>query len=335
MTKWSSVIVELFKALRPSTNSSTMPSFAEAQADNASWVLPNTYTPTFVVVGGTSGIGEGIAQALGRHTKGNAHLLIVGRNGAAAQKTFFGMPSPKGITHEFVECDLSSIATVKRVCASLVRRFPRINLLVMTAGAVDLGSSTTSEGLERASAIVYYARWAFVDGLLPALLPAKEAGEDARVFSVLNAGMGKPIDFDDLGLKKKSAEAKSLGTLVATGSAMATYMDYMVMSYAKRYPYIPFAHASPGGVNTPLWGRSPSLSLRLMGLLIKVMYFTRAKSITECGEHQVYALRHIPAGASWTTPDGDDFGNDRVCGGEKEAEMLWAHTVEVVGAIHA
>ncbi|KAF7318809.1 hypothetical protein HMN09_00216200 [Mycena chlorophos] len=295
-----------------------MPSFAEAQADNAFWVLPDNYTPTFVVVGGTSGIGEGIAQALGRHTKGNVHLLIVGRH-----------------THEFVECDLSSIANVKRVCASLVQRFPRINLLVMTAGAVDLGSNTTSEGLEKASAIVYYARWALVDGLLPSLLAAKDAGEDTRVFSVLNAGMGKPIDFDDLGLKKKSAEAKSLGTLIETGSAMATYMDYMVMSYGKRYPNIPFAHASPGAVSTPLWGRSPSLSLRITGLFIKVMFFTRAKSITQCGEHQVYALRHIPAGASWTSPEGDDFGRDRVCGGDDEAERLWAHTVEVVGAIHA
>ncbi|KAJ7064797.1 NAD(P)-binding protein [Mycena amicta] len=308
-----------------------MPSLSDVQASNASWTLPTSYTPVFVVVGGTSGIGQGIAEALVRHTHGNAQILIVGRNRLAATKIIARFPA--GVTHEFIECDLTSIATTKRVCAQLVTRFPQINLLVMTAGAVALTSTTTEEGLETSMALVYYARWAIVDGLLPALRSAQEAGQDARVFSVLNAGMGKPMDFEDLGLKKRMAATQSLGGLLQSGLAKATYMDLMIMAFAKRNPTVPFVHASPGAVSTPLWGSSPNLSLRLMGYLIKILYVRKAKSIEQCGEHQLYAIRHVGPGASRTGPEGDDLGMDTVQGTEEDAERLWAHTVEIIEGI--
>lgn len=57
--------------------------------------------------------------------------------------------------------------------------------------------------------------------LLPKLEKAAEKGEDARVFSVLAAGHGGPIDLDDLGLKK------SYGLKRKADSA-TTYNDLMV-----------------------------------------------------------------------------------------------------------
>jgi hypothetical protein len=39
-------------------------------------------------------------------------------------------------------------------------RFPRINLLVTTAGTINFESMITSEGLKVSTALWYYARWA-------------------------------------------------------------------------------------------------------------------------------------------------------------------------------
>jgi len=41
--------------------------------------------PVAVFVGGTSGIGQGMAEALNRHTKGNSHIILVGRSKEAAE----------------------------------------------------------------------------------------------------------------------------------------------------------------------------------------------------------------------------------------------------------
>jgi len=53
------------------------------------------------------------------------------------------------------------------------------------------------------------------------LRKAKDAGEDAKMLSVLSAGYGGPIDLDDLGLKKGFS-------LYAAGVAAVTYNDLMI-----------------------------------------------------------------------------------------------------------
>lgn len=49
--------------------------------------------PVAVFVGGTSGIGQGMAEAFNRHTKGNAHIVLVGRNRDAAEGIISKMKS--------------------------------------------------------------------------------------------------------------------------------------------------------------------------------------------------------------------------------------------------
>jgi hypothetical protein len=61
---------------------------------NAAFCLSNT--PVALFVGGTSDIGQGMAEAFTRHTKGNAHIVFVGHNRIAGA----------GATHEFVEYDI-------------------------------------------------------------------------------------------------------------------------------------------------------------------------------------------------------------------------------------
>ena len=53
---------------------------------NAAIVANLKGAPVGVFVGGTSGIGQGITEAFARWRDGNAHIIIVGRNEAAAKE---------------------------------------------------------------------------------------------------------------------------------------------------------------------------------------------------------------------------------------------------------
>ena len=89
----------------------------------------------------------------------------------------------------------------------------------------------TEEGIDRKLTVHYYARWKFTHDLLPSLKRAKEAGEDAKVLSVLAAGKGSEIDVEDLGLKK--------GFSVAAASLQApTYNDLMMKVRLFLFPHV-------------------------------------------------------------------------------------------------
>jgi hypothetical protein len=201
----------------------SMPSLSIARTFNAAF--SPSYTPTAIFVGGTSGIGQGMAEAFARHTKGNANIVLVGRNRAAGEAILrtFPQPTVPGVTHEFVECDITLMKNVHRVAGELRTRIPKVNFLVLTAGVMTMnGRNETEEGIDRKLAVHYYGRWRFINDLLSAVEDAHKAGEDAKVMTVLSAGKGGKIDLDDLGLKKTF----SLPNAAAAGG---TYNDIMVV----------------------------------------------------------------------------------------------------------
>ncbi|KAJ6461587.1 hypothetical protein C8R47DRAFT_993470 [Mycena vitilis] len=168
-----------------------MPTLAAARASNAAW--NPSHPPVGIFVGGTSGIGEGIAEASARHTKGNAPIILIGRNHAAATAILARLtPAPgPGLTREFVECDLSLVGNAKRTATALRTRLPRINLLFLSAGAISLNTlDLNAEGIDRQMASLYYSKWAFIDGLLSSLRAAQAPGEDTRVAAIHTAGRG-------------------------------------------------------------------------------------------------------------------------------------------------
>lgn len=175
-----------------------------------------------------------MAEAFARYTKGNAHIIIIGRNRAAAKASFDSFPKPTSpaAIHEFVECDAALMKNVEQTTSSLLARLQKVNFLVLSAGYVTLaGRDETIEGLDRKMALSYYARWKFINDLRPLLRTAAATGEDARVYSVLAAGKGGPVDMDDLGLKKNFTVLNSM-------QASATYNDLMMQ--VRNLSWLPF-----------------------------------------------------------------------------------------------
>ena len=127
------LIVSSLLAFRITRKSSTL---RTAVSENSTF-LPS-YLPVAIFVGGTAGIGQGTAEAFARHTNGNAHIILVGRNRTAAETIIsrFPTPSVEGAKHEFVECDISLMKNIERTTESLLKRLPRVNFLVLSTAAV-------------------------------------------------------------------------------------------------------------------------------------------------------------------------------------------------------
>lgn len=128
-----------------------MPTLSAVQSSNASY-SPG-YVPVAVFAGGTSGIGQAMAEAFARSTEGKAHIILIGRNADAAARVIDGFPKPSesevGWRHEFIACDATSMGEIRATCTALRGRLSHVNFLVVSAGYNSMATSKeTSEGLD-------------------------------------------------------------------------------------------------------------------------------------------------------------------------------------------
>ncbi|KAF7303344.1 hypothetical protein MIND_00562100 [Mycena indigotica] len=310
-----------------------MPTLAQALKLNAAFASKHArLKPSALFVGGTSGIGQALAQRLAHHTQGNAHILLAGRNADAARVSIDSFPKVANHHHEFLPCDVSLMGNVRYVCSTLLARqhtdLPRLNFLVLSPGFFTVFSNCdpTDEGIDKKLAVLYYARWLFIHSLLPLLQNAAAAGEPAHVYSVLGAGTGSSIDWDDLGLKKRYGAVKA-------ATVAATYTDLAMQRFAAHNRTVQFTHAFPGLVRTPMM-LPKSWPLKPFGPLISMASMPFTVAPETCAEYHLSALfsptdttaNFVRRGAK-----GDDIGYWPA--DEEHVEMLWEHTVRETGAI--
>ncbi|KAG8984203.1 hypothetical protein FRB93_006691 [Tulasnella sp. JGI-2019a] len=246
----------------------------------ANTTFTTTYRPVALIVGGTSGVGQGIVEAFARATKGNAHIMICGRSETNAKQIISTLPQTANSTYEFIECDVSLMKNVAAVTSAIKARVATLNYLVLTPGMISLkGFTPTDEGIDNKLALHFYSRWKFVDELMPLLQVAKNAGQEARVMTIrVNSAKATPLQDDNLGLKKKYSNAASAAHAI-------TYNNLMVEEYASRYPGLSFIHAHPGFVDSSI-NRNLHWSVKA----ISRVFALAATSIQNCGEYMLYTL---------------------------------------------
>ncbi|OHU23179.1 hypothetical protein BKG77_05670 [Mycobacteroides chelonae] len=141
--------------------------------------------PLSIVTGGTDGIGKEVARELARRGK---RVWIIGRNeakGAAAEAELRADGDVR-----FVATDLAVLAQVRALSEMILAGTDEIEILVHSAGILEIRHGLNDDGIEKNFAINYLARFLLTERLLPALIEGH-----ARIVIIAGAGMNK-LDFD-------------------------------------------------------------------------------------------------------------------------------------------
>jgi NAD(P)-dependent dehydrogenase (short-subunit alcohol dehydrogenase family) len=161
---------------------------------------------TYLVTGGTSGVGHAIAAGIAQT---GANVVIVSRsaaNGEKAVKKISEKSANKNIS--FFTADLSLMQSVYQLSEQFRGQHKNLYGLVNAAGAWYFKKEITNEGIDKSFAVNYLGHFALTNYLLDLL----KATEDARIVTVGGNPrfLKKPkIDFNDLQLSKSYGGLKS------------------------------------------------------------------------------------------------------------------------------
>ena len=178
-----------------------------------------TTRPVGLFLGGTSGIGQAMAEQLAKQTNGKAQIIILGRNQETAEKIIASFPhTPEGTPpdqaskYSFIKVDATSMAQIREVTSRLSKELDKVNFIVTSCGLLSFnGRDNTNEGIDRQFACYFYARFRFIRDLIPLVVKAEGEGERVGVMSVLGPNRGGPVDLDDMGLAKNFSLRRMIG----------------------------------------------------------------------------------------------------------------------------
>jgi NAD(P)-dependent dehydrogenase (short-subunit alcohol dehydrogenase family) len=271
-----------------------------------------------VVVGGTAGIGEGIAIRLAR---GNCHVTIVGRNanrGKEVVARLMTVSQHRNVTHRFVQLDASLIGASKRFAREFVGP---TDFLVLTQGVATLdGFTPTSERIDRKLALHYFSRAALALEFAPRLARSS----DGRVLSVLSAGVHSDFaDFaTDFDLSKDFSLRKA-------ANAAGFYNDILAEKLHAEFPSLTVVHAAPGFVASS-WGSDLPAYLRWPTRFFQLF----ATTIETCGEllAPVFA-RQAPFAGKWHLVDRKSAPVPKTPLHDAAKDVVWAKTKALLATI--
>ncbi|WP_427889159.1 SDR family NAD(P)-dependent oxidoreductase [Kribbella sp. GL6] len=142
---------------------------------------------TYVITGGTDGIGAGLARAL---VERGDRVVVIGTDPRKGRRL---VEETRG-SAVFVKADLSLVSENRRVVEELVADWPVIDGLVLCARFMRSRRAVTAEGFEDNFALFYLSRLLMSYGLVGPL----EKAERPVIVNVAGPGHDTPIAWDDL-----------------------------------------------------------------------------------------------------------------------------------------
>lgn len=222
---------------------------------------------------GTAGLGAGTIEDLAKHNAGQ--IFFTGRNSKKANALIekIHTQSP-GVAIEFIECDQTSLASVKSAAERFLAASQRLDVLMLNAGVMALETGLSKDGYEQQFAINVLSHALFAKLLLPTMQATAKGGADVRIVSMSSYAHGlapsKGIEFDTL----KTVQ-NGLGGLIGPGGRWTRYGQTKLANLlysdelARRYPEITSVSVHPGFVFTSLWDDQPYL-VKFGGLMASI-----------------------------------------------------------------
>ncbi|CAF1044112.1 unnamed protein product [Adineta ricciae] len=264
-----------------------------------------------VVVGGTSGIGRGIALAYGRHCP-DAHVTIVGRNETAANEILAQL-GPHG---KFIRCDCTLMSEIRKITPKI----DAVDVLVLSQGVLRMGPrSPTKENIDDRAALNYYGRVLFAQELLP-LLRASPIG--GKVLFILNSKFGNPskIDWNDLGLERNTSFLTGVKQIMAFSDLAVQYLGSQPENTD-----VAFIHAYPGSVKTSIGDNLP-FYIRWSAKVFDLFGMSCTPDV--CAEFMIHGILGTEKGWRLIDEKGETVTNKK--GSDEEMlKKVWEHTCEM------
>jgi NAD(P)-dependent dehydrogenase (short-subunit alcohol dehydrogenase family) len=166
--------------------------------------IPDLTDKIAIVTGANSGIGYETARALAGR---NAAVILACRDESKASSALQQIKQENPVAKaEFVQLDLTDLASVRRFAGEFAKRHDRLDMLINNAGVMMTPLGKTVDGFERQFGTNHLGHFALTCLLLDLILHTPLA----RVVTVSSAGhrFGK-MDFDNLNGERGYAPARA------------------------------------------------------------------------------------------------------------------------------
>jgi NAD(P)-dependent dehydrogenase (short-subunit alcohol dehydrogenase family) len=150
-----------------------------------------------VVAGSTSGVG---LEAVHRLARGGADIVMVCRNLSKAEPIRDDLVRAHGIRVDIVIADFRDLASVRAAEGVILAKYPRIDVLINSAGIHSTTLTTTTSGMETVFCVNHLAPFL----LTHLLLDRMKLSTPSRIIQVNSEGhrFGS-VDLDDLDWKRR------------------------------------------------------------------------------------------------------------------------------------
>uniref|UniRef100_A0A7S0ZHV3 Protochlorophyllide reductase n=1 Tax=Timspurckia oligopyrenoides TaxID=708627 RepID=A0A7S0ZHV3_9RHOD len=261
-----------------------------------------------LVVGGTSGIGLGIALSLA--SKGDTVVTIAGRR-AQADEIVLRLKELSSLPHKFESVDGFELKTLQKLTAESV------DILIMTQEMATIqGYTPTDDGIDQKLQLHYFSR------LYLAKLLAPLMKDGSRILTVLSAGV-----HDRYGDFETDFELKQHYSVKNAADAAGFYTDAGFEKLSECYPNLVVAHAAPGFVNTN-WGTEMPWAIRAMIRPLQALFGRKLETV---GTTLLTALEKAPVGYSLIDQNGNIMDKSKALKHTREEkDVVWAKTMELL-----
>jgi NAD(P)-dependent dehydrogenase (short-subunit alcohol dehydrogenase family) len=134
-----------------------------------------------ILTGATSGVGYHAAKRL---AEGGARLVLVCRNAEKAARVKDELENEHQTSVRILQADLSHLAEVRKIAATILEEYPRIDVLINNAGIHNTTRTLTENGVETVFCVNHLASFLFTRLLLPRILESAPA----RIIQVNSQG---------------------------------------------------------------------------------------------------------------------------------------------------